>query len=52
MARPAIAGDITAQADCERIVAETVKRFGRLDVLVNNAGKGPSCWKPPRAPDR
>jgi len=38
----AIAGDITVQADCERIVAETLKRFGTLDVLVNNAGKGPA----------
>ncbi len=38
----AIAGDITVQTDCERIVAETIKRFGRLDVLVNNAGKGPA----------
>jgi 3-oxoacyl-[acyl-carrier protein] reductase len=38
----AIAGDITIQADCEHIVAETVKRFGTLHVLVNNAGKGPA----------
>lgn len=37
-----VAGDITALADCERIVAETVKRFGALHVLVNNAGKGPA----------
>jgi NAD(P)-dependent dehydrogenase (short-subunit alcohol dehydrogenase family) len=38
----AVAADITLQADCERVVAETIKRFGRLDVLVNNAGKGPA----------
>jgi NAD(P)-dependent dehydrogenase (short-subunit alcohol dehydrogenase family) len=38
----AIAGDITVKADCERLVAETVKRFGALHVLVNNAGKGPA----------
>jgi 3-oxoacyl-[acyl-carrier protein] reductase len=38
----AIAGDITIQAECEHIVAETVKRFGTLHVLVNNAGKGPA----------
>ena len=25
-------------ADCERLVAETVARFGRLDILVNSAG--------------
>ena len=34
----AIAGDVSKRADCERMVAETVARFGRLDVLVNNAG--------------
>jgi len=37
-----IAGDISVQADCERIVAETVKRFGALHMLVNNAGIGPA----------
>lgn len=25
---------------CEYVVAETVARFGKLDVLVNNAGRG------------
>lgn len=34
----AIVADVTA--DSERIVAETVQHFGRLDVLVNNAGRG------------
>jgi len=38
----AIAGDITVNADCGRVVAETIKRFGALHVLVNNAGKGPA----------
>ena len=32
--------DVTDQGDCERVVAETVERFGRVDVLVNNAGRG------------
>jgi 3-oxoacyl-[acyl-carrier protein] reductase len=36
-----IACDITVQADCERLVGATVKKFGALHVLVNNAGKGP-----------
>jgi NAD(P)-dependent dehydrogenase (short-subunit alcohol dehydrogenase family) len=30
--------DLTQPADCERIVAETKAKFGRIDVLVNNAG--------------
>jgi NAD(P)-dependent dehydrogenase (short-subunit alcohol dehydrogenase family) len=29
--------DVSKEADCVRLVAETVRRFGRLDVLVNNA---------------
>jgi len=32
--------DITRSADCDRIVAETLERFGRVDVLVNNVGIG------------
>ncbi len=31
-------GDVTRAADCERAVAETVRLFGGLDVLVNCAG--------------
>jgi 3-oxoacyl-[acyl-carrier protein] reductase len=31
-------GDLRRSADCERVVAETVRRFGRVDVLINNAG--------------
>jgi NAD(P)-dependent dehydrogenase (short-subunit alcohol dehydrogenase family) len=30
--------DVTVVADCERMIAETVERNGRLDVLVNCAG--------------
>jgi NAD(P)-dependent dehydrogenase (short-subunit alcohol dehydrogenase family) len=32
--------DITSRADCERVVGETLEKFGALHVLVNNAGKG------------
>ena len=33
----AVVADITRAAECERAVEEVVHRFGRLDVLVNNA---------------
>jgi short-subunit dehydrogenase len=33
-----ISADITQPSDVERMVAETLARFGRLDMLVNNAG--------------
>ena len=32
--------DVTSEADWKRAVATAVARFGRLDVLVNNAGVG------------
>ena len=32
--------DVADPADCERMVAETVKRFGNLHIAVNNAGIG------------
>ena len=35
----AIAADVGSKAECERAVAETMDAFGRLDVLVNNAGE-------------
>jgi 3-oxoacyl-[acyl-carrier protein] reductase len=34
----AVQGDVTQAGDVRRIVAETVERHGRIDVLVNNAG--------------
>jgi 3-oxoacyl-[acyl-carrier protein] reductase len=34
----AVQGDVSKAADVQRIFAETKKAFGRLDVLVNNAG--------------
>ncbi len=32
-------GDITKQADVDRVFREVANRYGRLDVLVNNAGR-------------
>ena len=33
-----VKADVSQDADCRRLAAETEKRFGRADVLVNNAG--------------
>lgn len=38
----AVIGDVAVEADVERMVAETVRRFGALHVLYNNAGV---LWK-------
>lgn len=34
--------DVQKKKDCERIVEKAVRHFGRLDLLINNAG----VWKP------
>ena len=34
----AVAGDVTKKADCELMVGAAVREFGRLDILINNAG--------------
>lgn len=33
-----VQGDLRRSSECERIVTETVKRFQRIDLLINNAG--------------
>ena len=34
----ALAADVSRSAECERLVSAAAERFGRIDVLVNNAG--------------
>lgn len=34
----AVRADVSVAADCENLVREAVKRFGGLDIVVNNAG--------------
>ena len=34
----AVQGDVNSEADVARFIAEAVARFGRLEILVNNAG--------------
>ncbi|MBV8891159.1 MAG: SDR family NAD(P)-dependent oxidoreductase, partial [Acidobacteria bacterium] len=34
----AIAADVTRSADIDRVVAQTIKHFGTLNFLLNNAG--------------
>jgi NAD(P)-dependent dehydrogenase (short-subunit alcohol dehydrogenase family) len=35
-----VVADVTRRADVERIAASAIARFGRVDVWVNNAGRG------------
>ncbi len=37
-----IQGDVSSAPDRQRLVAETARAFGRIDLLVNNAGVAPS----------
>jgi gluconate 5-dehydrogenase len=35
-----ITADVTQESECDRMVAETIERFGRLDIVVNAVGGG------------
>ena len=37
--RPMV-GDVSILANCERVVNDTVREFGALHILINNAGRG------------
>ncbi|MCS6975640.1 MAG: SDR family oxidoreductase [Gemmatales bacterium] len=47
-----VPGDVTSEADRQRIVAETVRLLGGLDILVNNAGVGASGYFHEASPER
>ncbi len=47
----AVRADVSVPEDCERVVAETVERLGRVDVLVNNAGIGTAVPATRESPD-
>ena len=34
-----IEADVSTAAGCERVARETLARFGRIDILINNVGK-------------
>ncbi len=36
----AVRADVTSEADCARLVDETLRAFGGVHILVNNAGRG------------
>jgi NAD(P)-dependent dehydrogenase (short-subunit alcohol dehydrogenase family) len=36
----ALPGDVTSRQDCDRIVGEAMRTFGRLDIIVNAVGGG------------
>ena len=42
-------GDASSTPDMERAIAATVDRFGRLDILVNNANPGRRDWNASRS---
>src|SRR4029453_16107286 len=33
-----VSADVSSPAECEAVVAATVKQFGGIDILLNNAG--------------
>ncbi|WP_281542384.1 SDR family oxidoreductase [Maribacter aestuarii] len=39
-----VTGDVTNKSDYENLVAQTLAKFGRIDVLINNAGLMPLSY--------
>lgn len=47
-----VAADVSVPEDCHRLVSETMDAFGRVDVLVNNAGLGTAVPASRETPDQ
>ena len=43
--------DMTRQPEVERLITETVRKFGRIDVLINNAGQAATGTAAEGSPD-
>jgi len=35
--------DVTSPGECQKLIEETVKNFGKIDILINNAGRTMWC---------
>jgi len=46
-----IQADVRKWEDCERTVQQTLHTFGKIDVLINNAGRGPGEFWPKNSQD-
>lgn len=33
-----VQGDVSIESDCKKIIDQTMEKFGRIDILINNAG--------------
>ncbi len=42
----AVVGDVSVEAECRSVVGTVGKAFGSVDILINNAGIGPSSIRP------
>ncbi len=45
-----VAADVSKDESADRLVQATIDRFGRLDMLINNAGVGPNTVRPGTSP--
>lgn len=34
-----VVGDVSSYEDCQKLIDETLRHFGKIDILINNAGK-------------